>query len=57
LVPVDWTVTHGHDLAEEIEQELRAKVPRLTVTTHLEPVEDPVSWNDVELERAPVPRG
>lgn len=57
LVPGQWTVAHGHDVAEEIEQELRAKVPRLTVTTHLEPVEDPVSWDDVELERAPVKRG
>lgn len=57
LVPGEWTVAHGHDVAEKIERELRAQVPRLTVTTHLEPVEDPVSWDDVELERAPVPRG
>ncbi|MCE9518632.1 MAG: cation diffusion facilitator family transporter [Verrucomicrobia bacterium] len=57
LVPGNWTVAHGHDIAEDIEQELRSQVPRLTVTTHLEPVEDPVSWDDVELERAPVQRG
>ncbi len=56
LVPGDWTVAHGHDVAEQIEQELRAKVLRLTVTTHLEPVEDPASWDDVELERTPVKR-
>jgi cation diffusion facilitator family transporter len=55
LVPGGWTVAHGHDLVEKIEAELRAKVPRLTVTTHLEPVEDPASWDDVGLERAEAP--
>ena len=55
LVPGGWTVAQGHDMAEKIEEELRAKVPRLTVTTHLEPVEDPVSWDDVGLERAAAP--
>lgn len=55
LVPGDWTVARGHDVAEKLEEELRAKVPRLTVTTHLEPVEDPVSWDDVGLERAAAP--
>jgi cation diffusion facilitator family transporter len=53
LVPGDWTVAHGHDVVEKMEEELRASVPRLTVMTHLEPVEDPVSWDDVELDRAP----
>lgn len=52
LVPGGWTVAHGHDIVEKIEEELRSKVSRLTVTTHLEPVEDPVSWDDVGLERA-----
>lgn len=51
LVPGIWTVARGHDLAEQIEKEIRARVPRLTVLTHLEPVEDPVSWEDVGLER------
>lgn len=51
LVPGGWTVAHGHNMVEKIEEELRSKVPRLTVTTHLEPVEDPVSWDDVGLER------
>lgn len=53
LVPGGWTVAHGHDVVEKIERELRDQVPRLTVTTHLEPVEDPVSWEDVDLERTP----
>lgn len=51
LVPGSWTVQRGHDLLEEIEAELRGAVPRLTVFTHLEPVEDPVAWHDTALER------
>jgi divalent metal cation (Fe/Co/Zn/Cd) transporter len=56
LVPGDWTVARGHDLAEMVEEELRAAVPRLTVLTHLEPVEDPVSWDDTGLERVAAKR-
>ena len=51
LVPGDWTVARGHDLAEKIENDIRQQVPRLTVTTHLEPIEDPASWDDVHLDR------
>ncbi len=51
LVPGEWTVQRGHDLLERIEAEIRYAVPRLTVFTHLEPVEDPVSWHDQGLER------
>jgi cation diffusion facilitator family transporter len=51
LVPGDWTVSRGHQLAEELEDEIRSSVPRLTVLTHLEPLEDPASWNDVDLDR------
>ena len=52
LVPGDWSVQKGHDLLEEIEEEVRAAVPNSSVDTHLEPIEDPVSWNDLRLERA-----
>ncbi len=51
LVPGHWTVIRGHDLVEKIENEIRKLVPRLTVTTHLEPIEDPASWDDVKLDR------
>ncbi len=51
LVPGAWTVQQGHDLLEEIEKELVAALPRLCVMTHLEPLEDPASWNDEGLER------
>jgi cation diffusion facilitator family transporter len=50
LVPGDWTVQRGHDLLEEIEERVREAVPRSVVDTHLEPIEDPVSWEDTRLE-------
>ncbi len=51
LVPDEWTVQRGHDLIEEIENEIRAAVHDSTVFTHLEPLEDPSSWYDLELFR------
>ena len=53
LVPGDWTVQHGHDLLEEIEEDIRRAVPNATVDTHMESIDDPVSWKDVGLERGP----
>ena len=50
LVPGDWTVQRGHDVAENVEAALRTAVPRLHVLTHLEPIEDPVSFQDAVLE-------
>jgi cation diffusion facilitator family transporter len=52
LVPGAWTVTQGHDLVEQIEAELRAALPLVSVLTHLEPLEDPAAHDDLELDRA-----
>jgi cation diffusion facilitator family transporter len=54
LVPGKWTVQHGHDLVEQIEADIRAVVPFCHLTTHLEPIEDPVSLVDELLERREV---
>lgn len=51
LVPGRWTVQQGHDLLEGLEADLRAAVPSLSVDTHLEPIEDPVSFADQTLDR------
>ena len=53
LVPGDWPVQHGHDLVERVEKEVGAALPRTTVFTHLEPIEDPTSYSDTELDREP----
>jgi cation diffusion facilitator family transporter len=51
LVPGVWTVQQGHDLCEQVEAAVREALPRTTVLTHLEPREDPVSWDDRGLDR------
>jgi cation diffusion facilitator family transporter len=50
LVPGDWTVRRGHDYADRIEADLRAAVPYLQVTTHLEPKNDPAATMDARLD-------
>lgn len=52
LVPGAWTVQQGHDLVEKIEAEVRAVVAESSVFTHLEPIEDPLSWADEKLDRS-----
>lgn len=51
LVPGNWSVKQGHDLAERVEQDLRDGFEQATVFTHLEPIEDPVSFEDTGLDR------
>lgn len=55
LVPGGWSVKEGHDLAEEVEQDLRAPFEQATVFTHLEPIEDPLSFEDTGLDRTSDP--
>jgi divalent metal cation (Fe/Co/Zn/Cd) transporter len=45
-------VQQGHDCVERIEDEIRQCLLHAHVTTHLEPLEDPVSMSDQGLERA-----
>jgi cation diffusion facilitator family transporter len=51
LVPGDWTVHRGHELLEQLEHEIRRTVPNVSVLTHLEPLDDPASWDDQALDR------
>jgi len=46
LVPGNMSVQEGHDLVERLETEISAKLPHVEVLTHLEPLEDPKSWDD-----------
>lgn len=50
-VPGAWTVQMGHSLLEDIERDVRAALPPITVFTHIEPLEDPRSWDDVSINR------
>ncbi|MBL6752156.1 MAG: cation transporter [Nevskia sp.] len=46
LVPGQWTVQQGHDLAERIEQRLAESLANVSAETHVEPAEDPRSYDD-----------
>ena len=50
-VPGQWSVQQGHELLEQIEYEMRQALAPATVFTHLEPAEDPASWQDATLYR------
>lgn len=45
------SIKKGHDILEEIEKEIRNSIEKVTVSTHLEPVEDPRSQEDISIER------
>jgi cation diffusion facilitator family transporter len=51
LVPGAWPVKRGHDVCEEIERGVAEALPGSSVLTHLEPLEDPTSWDDRGLDR------
>jgi cation diffusion facilitator family transporter len=51
LVPGDWSVQRGHELLERIEHDIANGIAGVTVVTHLEPLEDPASWDDTGLAR------
>lgn len=49
LVPGAMSVREGHELAERVEAALRAALPRVAVTIHIEPIEERASWEDNTL--------
>lgn len=51
LVPGAWTVQQGHDWSERVETDIRRAVSQVHITTHLEPLEDPLSLADSGLDR------
>ena len=46
LVPGTMSVQEGHDMVEALENEIVTRLPHVEVLTHLEPLEDPRSWDD-----------
>lgn len=51
LVPGAWSVQRGHYLLERIEDDIRHELADVTVFTHLEPQDDPRSFEDMQLDR------
>jgi len=52
LVPGNWTVRQGHAIANQIENEVIKAIPNSNIATHIEPIEDPLSQQDVYLDRS-----
>ena len=46
LVPGTMTVKAGHDLVERVEKQVRQQAPNVEMMVHMEPLEDPRSWDD-----------
>jgi cation diffusion facilitator family transporter len=51
LVPDAWPVERAHALSEEIEERIRSLVPRAITLSHIEPISQPASYDDIKLER------
>jgi len=52
LVPGEWTVHDAHHVAEDFEADIREALGSVvTVFTHLEPMEDELSMEDIFLDR------
>jgi cation diffusion facilitator family transporter len=49
LVPGVFTVRRAHELTERIEQAIRAVLPDMEVTVHVEPIEERAAWEDSAL--------
>lgn len=51
LVPGEWSVQKGHDLAEIAERDIRELIPYVTVSIHTEPIDDKKSYKDIFIDR------
>ncbi|MCA9960806.1 MAG: cation transporter [Anaerolineales bacterium] len=50
-VPGEWTIQQGHNLVEVIERDMRQTLTPISMIIHIEPIEDPSSWEDIPLVR------
>lgn len=50
LVPAEWSVAQGHNLAHRVERDIREALPDANVLTHVEPLGDPESYKDMGLD-------
>ena len=49
LVPDEWSVKQGHDFLEDLSDEIVSEFPRMTVTGHIEPINDARSYSHADL--------
>ncbi len=46
LLPDDWSIFRGHEVSKKLEQEIKNEIPYSDVFIHLEPLNDPDSFDD-----------
>jgi divalent metal cation (Fe/Co/Zn/Cd) transporter len=51
LVPGSMSVHDAHHIAEDVEKDIRTALPDTVVFTHIEPVDDEISFVDIPLDR------
>jgi cation diffusion facilitator family transporter len=51
LIPGRISLHDAHHLAEDFEKEVRQALCEASVTTHLEPIDDEISMEDIDLDR------
>lgn len=49
LVPDEWNIKQGHDFLEDLSDEIVSEFPRMTVTGHIEPINDARSYSHADL--------
>jgi cation diffusion facilitator family transporter len=54
LVPGAWTVQQAHDVVEVVEADVRAALEGVTITTHVEPRDDPRSYDDAPYDASSI---
>jgi cation diffusion facilitator family transporter len=50
LVPGRWTTHKGHHVVENIETDIRGVLSGVTIFSHMEPVDDPLSFQDIDID-------
>jgi cation diffusion facilitator family transporter len=49
LLPGEYSVQHAHDVSQRVEQAVNSSMPGTETTVHIEPIEEPASWEDSAL--------
>jgi cation diffusion facilitator family transporter len=51
LVPGSWSVRQGHEVAEQVENQVCESLTNANIVTHIEPIDDPSSLLDERIRR------
>ncbi len=51
LVPGEWSIRKGHLLAEQVEKQVIETINNANIVTHIEPIEDQLSMDDISIVR------